>query len=191
MNIGNEYLKVVQGRFRGVKELGDRTIQQLSEDDIHWALNETSNSIAIIVKHLSGNMISRWTDFLTTDGEKPNRNRDQEFIDNISSKKEMISIWEEGWNVLFDALSELKEEDLLKNINIRGESHSVIDAIERQMAHYAYHIGQIVYIGKQIKNNNWKTLSIPKGQSEEYLQRMLKNNRESKQNRTINGGKNS
>lgn len=177
MNVGHEYLKVVQERFRSVKELGDKTLEQLSESDIHWSLNETSNSIAIIVKHLSGNMISRWTDFLTTDGEKTIRNRDQEFIDNISSKNEMISIWEKGWDVLLDAIVELNDEDLLKNIYIRGESHSVIDAIERQMAHYAYHIGQIVYVGKQIKNDNWETLSIPIGQSEEYMKEMLKKNR--------------
>lgn len=179
MNIGQEYIKVVQERFRSVKELGDKTILQLSEEEMHWALNETSNSIAIIVKHLSGNMISRWTDFLTTDGEKPNRNRDQEFIDNLS-KKEMLLNWEKGWNVLFAALAELTEEDLLKNIYIRGEIHTVIDAIERQMVHYAYHVGQIVYIGKQLKNQEWKTLSIPIGQSEEYLKKMLKENRGSK-----------
>src|SRR5699024_8339638 len=106
MNIGQEYIKVVQERFRSVKDLGDKTILQLSEDELHWALNETSNSIAIIVKHLGGNMISRWTDFLTTDGEKPDRNRDQEFIDNLP-KKEMLLNWEEGWNVLFAALAEL------------------------------------------------------------------------------------
>ncbi|RDW20973.1 DUF1572 family protein [Oceanobacillus chungangensis] len=174
MTLGNEYLQVVQERFRSIKELGDKTIQRLSEDEIHWALNKSSNSIAIIVKHLSGNMISRWTDFLTSDGEKNNRKRDQEFIDTISSKQEMIIIWESGWNTLFRSIDNLVEEDLLKNINIRGESHMVIDAIERQIAHYAYHIGQIVYVGKQIKDEEWESLSIPKGNSEEYLQKMLK-----------------
>ncbi|MFC4023029.1 DUF1572 domain-containing protein [Oceanobacillus longus] len=177
MTVGNEYLKVVQEKFRSVKELGDKTIQQLSEDDIHWALNKSSNSISIIVKHLSGNMISRWTDFLTSDGEKTNRKRDQEFEDTISSKQEMISYWERGWNTLFKTIDNLNEEDLLKNINIRGESHTVIDAIERQMAHYAYHIGQIVYVGKQIKNEEWQNLSIPKGKSEVYLKQILKNHR--------------
>lgn len=169
MNFGNEYLKVVLERFKSVKELGDKTINQLSEDHIHWSLNEESNSIAVIVKHLSGNMVSRWTDFLTSDGEKSFRNRDQEFEDTISSKQELIAIWEKGWNILFDTLSDLGEQDLLKNIYIRSESHTVIDAIERQMAHYAYHIGQIVYIGKQLKNKDWQSLSIPKGQSEQYL----------------------
>src|SRR5690625_3814152 len=180
MNIGDEYLKVVQERFRGIKELGDKTIQQLSEEDIHWLLNDNSNSIAVIVKHVSGNMISRWTDFLTSDGEKPNRNRDDEFIDDVSSKQQLISIWENGWKTLFETIGELREEDLLKTIYIRGESHTVIDAIERQMSHYAYHIGQIVYIGKQIRDENWETLSIPKGKSKEYLHEMLKKNREPK-----------
>ncbi|MFD1849318.1 DUF1572 family protein [Oceanobacillus bengalensis] len=170
----------VQERFRSVKELGDKTIQQLSEDDIHWALNQSSNNIAIIVKHLSGNMISRWTDFLTSDGEKVNRERDQEFANTISSKQEMISIWEKGWSTLNKTINNLNEEDLLKNIYIRGESHTVIDAIERQMAHYGYHIGQIVYIGKQIKSEEWESLSIPKGKSEEYLRQMLKNQRKLK-----------
>lgn len=174
MSVGSEYLKVVLARFKSVKELGDKTIQQLSEDDIHWALNENSNSVAIIVKHLSGNMMSRWTDFLTTDGEKPDRNRDQEFINTISTKKEMLSMWEQGWHVLFDAINGLDETDLLEKVYIRGERHTVIDAIERQMVHYASHIGQIVYIGKQIKDDHWKTLSIPKGKSEAYLQDMLK-----------------
>lgn len=180
MTVANEYLKVVKERFRSVKELGDMTIQQLSEDDIHWSLNNSSNSIAIIVKHLSGNMISRWTDFLTTDGEKTTRNRDQEFENNISSKLEMISTWESGWNILFKTIDHLVEEDLLKNVYIRGESHTVIDAIERQMAHYAYHIGQIVYVSKQIKDREWESLSIPRGKSEEYLRQMLQNHRKLK-----------
>lgn len=173
MNLGNEYLKVIQERFSDVKDLGDKTIGQLSEEDIHWMLNKTSNSIAIIVKHLSGNMISRWSNFLTTDGEKSTRNRDQEFEDDLTSKQEMITVWEKGWHTLFDALSRLENRYLLKNITIRGEIHTVLEAIERQMAHYAYHVGQIVYIGKQLKGDDWETLSIPVGKSEEYLQRKL------------------
>lgn len=178
MNFGNEYLKVVRERFKSVKELGDKTINQLSEDDIYWVLNKESNSVAIIVKHLSGNMVSRWSDFLTSDGEKSYRNRDQEFENNISSKQELIAIWEKGWNILFDTLSDLGEQDLLKNIYIRSESHTVVDAIERQMVHYAYHVGQIVYIGKQLKDKDWKSLSIPKGKSEEYLEYMQKKHKE-------------
>lgn len=174
MNLGMEYLKVVQERFQSVKSLGDKTIMQVSEEDYRWALNETSNSIAVIVNHLSGNMVSRWTEFLTSDGEKPYRNREQEFEDIISSKQELIATWEKGWNTLFVTLNALKEEDLLKNIYIRGERHTVIEAIERQMSHYSYHIGQIVYIGKQLKGEKWESLSIPKGKSKEFLQQMLK-----------------
>lgn len=173
MNIGNEYLRIVIERFKSVKNLGDKTINQLSEEEIHWTYNNESNSVVIIVKHLSGNMVSRWTDFLTSDGEKEYRNRDEEFIDDISSKSELISVWEKGWKVLIAALAGLSEQDLLNNIYIRGESHLVLEAIERQMAHYAYHIGQIVYISKQLKDSNWKSLSIPKGKSGEYLKEML------------------
>ena len=173
MSLGNEYLKVVQERFTSVKSLGEKTISQLSEDDIHWIFNEASNSVAVIVKHVSGNMVSRWSDFLTTDGEKSDRNRDREFEVELLSKQELMTIWEKGWNALFEALNELSDQDLLKSISIRGERHTVLDAIERQMAHYAYHIGQIVFIGKQLKGDAWESLSIPKGSSEEYLQQML------------------
>ena len=174
MSIENEYLRIIKERFKSVKSLGDKAISQLSEEDIHWALNEKSNSVAVIVQHLSGNMVSRWTDFLNSDGEKPNRNREQEFINHLLTKDEMIGILEDGWNTLFKALHNLGGEDLLKKVYIRAESHLVIDAIERQLAHYAYHIGQIVYIGKQIKSEDWESLSIPKGQSDAYLQQMLK-----------------
>ena len=173
MVLGNEYLKVVEERFKAVKDLGDKTINQLAEDDIQWSFNDASNSIGVIIKHLSGNMISRWSDFLTTDGEKSDRKRDQEFENDISSKEDLITAWESGWNTLFNTLNKLTKEDLLKHIMIRGEDHIVLEAIERQMAHYAYHIGQIVYIGKQLKGENWRDLSIPKGKSEEYLQRKL------------------
>ncbi len=176
MNLGKEYLKVVQERFNNVKDLGDKTMRQLSNEEIHWSLNEASNSVAIIVKHVSGNMMSRWSDFLTSDGEKSYRNRDGEFEKDTTSKQELIRAWEKGWNTLFETLKALGEKDLLKSVYIRGESHSVLEAIERQMAHYAYHVGQIVYIGKQIKGEDWETLSIPKGKSEEYLQKMLKKN---------------
>lgn len=174
MSMETEYVRIIKERFKSVKSLGDKAIAQLSEEDIHWAFNEESNSVAVIVQHLSGNMVSRWTDFLNSDGEKPNRNREQEFIDHLLTKDEMMGILEDGWNTLFEALHYLSEEDLLKKVYIRAESHVVIDAIERQLAHYAYHIGQIVYIGKQIKSKDWNSLSIPKGQSEAYLQQMLK-----------------
>ncbi len=173
MDIGKEYLRIVKERFNSVKTLGDKTLNQLTEEEIHWNYNNESNSVAVIVKHLSGNMVSRWSDFLTSDGEKDYRNRDGEFIDDITTKAELITVWERGWKVLIDTLTDLTEQDLLKSINIRGESHLVLEAIERQMAHYAYHVGQIVYIGKQIKDKDWKSLSIPIGKSEDYLKEML------------------
>ena len=176
MNLGNEYLKIVQERFKSVKDLGDKTISQLSEENIHWVLNAGSNSVVVIVKHLSGNMISRWSDFLTSDGEKSSRNREQEFEDTLSSKQDLTITWERGWTILFETLSGLDEQDLLKTVYIRGEGHTVLDAIERQLAHYAYHIGQLVFIGKQLKAENWDSLSIPTGKSEEYLQKMLREN---------------
>lgn len=173
LSIGNEYLKVVIERFKGLKDLGDKTIQQLADSDIHWTYNEESNSVAIIVKHMSGNMVSRWTEFLISDGEKESRNRDDEFVDDLTSKYDLTIVWEKGWKVLFDALISLTEQDLLKHITIRSEKHSVIEAIERQVAHYAYHVGQIVFIGKQLKNGEWQNLSIPKGKSEVYLKEMI------------------
>lgn len=179
MSIEYEYLRIVKEGFNSVKKLGDKTIQQLAEEEIHWSLNEESNSIVVIVKHLCGNMVSRWTNFLHSDGEKPDRNRDQEFFDDLSSKKEMIRVLDHGWSTLFEALNHLEAKDLLKTVNIRGESHLVIEAIERQVAHYSYHIGQIVYIGKQMKGKAWESLSIPMGKSEEYLETMLKKHKPS------------
>lgn len=174
MSIGETYLKVVLERFTRVKADGDKTIAQLNNEQLHWAFNEDSNSIAVIVKHVSGNMISRWTDFLTTDGEKATRNRDDEFNDSIDSKEAILATWEKGWQVFLDVLQGLTEQDLLRSVMIRGQQHTVIDAIERQMAHYASHVGQIVYIGKQIKGDEWKTLSIPRGQSRAFTETMLK-----------------
>ncbi|WP_053218339.1 DUF1572 family protein [Virgibacillus senegalensis] len=173
MNLGKAYLNIVIQRFTSVKSLGEKAIRQLSEQDIHWTYNTESNSVAVIVKHLSGNMVSRWTDFLNSDGEKSSRNRDGEFENTIASKGELLEVWEHGWQTLFAALYDLTEADLLKTVYIRGEGHLVIDAIERQLAHYASHVGQIVYIGKQVKDAEWETLSIPKGKSQEYLEQML------------------
>ncbi|SEJ54725.1 Protein of unknown function [Bhargavaea ginsengi] len=168
MSIGKEYLKAVRGRFDQLKDQGDRAVAQLGEREIHYVPGAESNSIAVIVRHLSGNMISRWTDFLTTDGEKPDRNRDGEFETVSVTKAELQEISEAGWKVLFEALDSLDEDDLLKEILIRGEPHTVIEAMERHLSHVASHIGQIVYIAKMLKGENWKTLSIPKGQSEAY-----------------------
>lgn len=176
MKVADEYLKVIQGRFIAVKAQGGNTLNQLNDHDIHWTFNNTSNSIVVIVKHVSGNMISRWTDFLITDGEKDTRKRDEEFIDDIASHSELISIWEKGWDVLFTTIQNLTSDDLLKEVKIRGEKHTVIDAIERQLSHYSSHVGQIIYIAKLMRGTDWKTLSIPIGKSEEFLQEKLEDN---------------
>jgi Protein of unknown function (DUF1572) len=166
MNIA--YLESAKKQFEYYKMLGEKTIIQLPNDKLFWQYNEESNSIATIVKHLSGNMLSRWTDFLTTDGEKKSRHRDEEFENTITSKTELIQKWNEGWNCLFDALNALQEEDFSKIIYIRNQGHTVVDAINRQLAHYPYHIGQMVFLGKMICNQKWLSLSIPKGNSNTY-----------------------
>ncbi|HEX2845665.1 MAG TPA: DUF1572 family protein [Chitinophagaceae bacterium] len=170
-SIGKEYLSTAIRRFRQYKELGDKTFAQLNDADFHYHTGNESNSIAVIIQHLSGNMLSRWTNFLTEDGEKTWRQRDEEFNNHISySKQQLIDIWEKGWDCLLDTLGSLKEDDLLKTIYIRKEALSVIDAINRQLAHYPYHVGQIVYIGRMIRKETWKSLSIPPGQSDQYNQ---------------------
>lgn len=155
-------------RFEYYKMLGDQSFAQLSEEEIFWQFNEESNSIAAIVKHMAGNMLSRWTNFLTEDGEKVWRNRDAEFINTFKKKREVLAYWEKGWACLFEALAQITEENLYATIYIRSEAHSVIDAVFRQLAHYPYHIGQIVYIAKMLKNENWKTLSIARNKSGEF-----------------------
>ncbi|WP_430509391.1 DUF1572 family protein [Gottfriedia solisilvae] len=175
MSVEKLFLSNSLKEFQGIKKLGDLTMKQLSYEELVWQPSSESNSIAIIVKHLSGNMISRWTDFLTLDGEKTWRNRDQEFEGTYSSKEEMLAAWEKGWDVVFSAIQNLKEDDILKTITIRGEAHFVLQAIHRQISHYGYHIGQIVYVGKQVKNEQFTSLSIRRGQSEQYLNEKLKN----------------
>ncbi|WP_020154275.1 DUF1572 family protein [Caldibacillus debilis] len=162
MEIGKEYLKVVKDRFREMKRIGERAMEQCSDEGLFHSFNEESNSIAIIVKHLSGNMVSRWTDFFHTDGEKPDRNRDEEFINRWKTREEIMASWEKGWTVFFRALEEIKEEDLLKTVTIRNEPHTVLQAIVRQMYHYSYHIGQIVYAAKLLTGTDWQTLTIPR-----------------------------
>lgn len=166
--ITNEYLQSVKLQFEYYKLLGEKTFEQISEEQLFWHYNDDCNSIAILVKHLCGNMISRWTDFLTTDGEKEWRNRDAEFENNLNSKDEVLFIWHRGWQCLFDAINTLDENDLMKTIYIRNQGHTVLEAINRQLAHYPYHIGQIVSIGKELKGNQWNSLSIPKGNSDAY-----------------------
>lgn len=162
MGIGQELLTSAIGTFKSAKRIGDRTIERLSDEELNRTPASESNSIAIIVKHLHGNMISRWTDFLTTDGEKPTRQRDAEFEGEPLTKEELLRLWESGWDTLFRALEQLEESDLLRTVRIRGEAHTVIKAIQRQVSHYGYHVGQIVYIGKLIRNGQWDSLSIPK-----------------------------
>ncbi|MGZ3753346.1 MAG: DUF1572 family protein [Mucilaginibacter sp.] len=162
---GNNYLSATLKLFRYYKSLADGAIAQVNDEQIHWQYNPDSNSIASIIKHIAGNSLSRWTDFLTDDGEKHWRNRDDEFEDTISTREELMSLWEKGWECLFDAIDPLTENDLVHIVYIRNEGHTVIEAINRQLAHLPYHIGQIVFIAKMITGEHWKSLSIPKGQS--------------------------
>jgi hypothetical protein len=164
----NDFLESVKKQFEYYKMLGDKTFSQLQDEKLFWQYNEDSNSIAIIVKHLWGNMLSRWSNFLTTDGEKEWRNRDAEFENDILTRLELIEKWEEGWKCLFNALNNLTTDDLQKEIYIRNQGHSIMEAINRQLAHYPYHVGQIVFIGKMATDNNWTSLSIPKGNSKAY-----------------------
>lgn len=163
------FLKDSIKRFKYYKELGDKTFDQLGEDDFFFQPSSESNSVAVIVRHMHGNMLSRWTHFLTEDGEKDWRSRDAEFDETRSSKTQILAWWEEGWKCLFATLENLQPEDLSKTITIRTEPLLVYDAILRQLAHYPYHVGQIVYIGRLLKNKDWKSLSIPKGDSAVYL----------------------
>ena len=171
-SLGKIYLESVIKRFISYKDLADKTFDQLEDFDFHYTPDPESNSIATIVQHVSGNMLSRWTNFLTEDGEKETRNRDEEFEETRETKSEIIQRWENGWKCLLDTLKSLKEEDLHKTIYIRREPLFAIDAINRQLAHYPHHIGQIVYVGKMIRKHNWKSLSIPRGKSADYNKMM-------------------
>lgn len=164
----NNYLESVKKQFKYYKMLGDKTFSQLTEEALFWQYNEDSNSIAMIVNHLHGNMLSRFTDFLTADGEKAWRNRDLEFEPQTITKDAVVKQWKEGWKCLFNAINPLTETDLNQIIYIRNEGHTVIEAINRQLAHYPYHIGQIVMLGKMLAKNGWQSLSIPKGKSQVY-----------------------
>ncbi len=166
----NDYLNSVTKQFEYYKLLGEKTFGQLEDSQLFWQANAESNSIAIIVQHLWGNMMSRWTDFLSSDGEKDWRNRDAEFETVIQTREELLSRWNEGWNCLFQALQSIEERQLEHIIYIRNQGHTVMEAINRQLAHYPYHIGQIVFIGKLCMNDSWQSLSIPKGNSAVYNQ---------------------
>jgi hypothetical protein len=165
---GNNYLSSVGKLFRYYKSLGDEAIGQINEEQIHWQYNQESNSIAIIIKHIAGNSLSRWTDFLTADGEKQWRNRDEEFEDTISSKEDLIALWEKGWECLYNAIDPLTGDDSMRTVYIRNEGHTVTEAINRQLAHIPYHIGQIIFVAKMLSAQNWNSLTIPKGQSDAF-----------------------
>lgn len=164
------YLKSVLQQLKYYKSLGEKAMEQVSEENLFWEYDNESNSIAVIIRHLSGNMLSRWTDFLHTDGEKEWRNRDVEFNNAVVSREAIMAVWEQGWSCVFHAIGSLQEEDLNKTIYIRNEPHSVVQAINRQLAHYPYHVGQIVYIAKMRVAGSWRSLSIPKGMSDTYNQ---------------------
>lgn len=163
------YLDDAITTFRAYKKLAEKALDQLRDEEYFITIDEESNSVAVVMKHLAGNMLSRWTQFLTTDGEKPERNRDMEFvIAPQTSKTEILDYWEKGWQRTFQALEALQPEDLLRTVMIRGETHTVMQAINRQLAHYPYHIGQMVFLAKHFRSTNWKSLSIPKNKSAEF-----------------------
>jgi len=162
------YLADSLSLFRMYKAMGERAMAQLSDEELSRPLDEESNSIALIVKHMAGNMRSRWTDFLTSDGEKPDRNRDTEFVEPPATRTALTALWEDGWKAVFGALEPLTDADLDRRVMIRGEAHSVMQAINRQIAHYAMHMGQIILIAKHYKGADWQTLSIPKNKSAAY-----------------------
>ena len=167
--IVQNYFDDALSSFRAYKKLADKAVAQLKDEEFFVTLDEEANSVAVVMKHMAGNMLSRWTDFLTSDGEKPNRNRDMEFvIEPHTSKDDVLAYWERGWKSVFDALEPLRLEDFEKKITIRGEEHTVVQAINRQMTHYAYHIGQIVFLAKHFRSAEWKSLSIPRNRSTDF-----------------------
>ncbi|MBP6822061.1 MAG: DUF1572 family protein [Acidobacteria bacterium] len=172
--LAKHYLENSITEFRSIKKLAERALHQLNEKEFFVAIDAESNSIAILIKHLAGNMRSRWVDFLTSDGEKPDRNRDQEFVlDEATTRQQVMEWWEQGWQYVFDALVPLQPEDVMRTVVIRHEPHTVVQAISRQTAHYATHVGQIVFLAKHLKGSDWKTPSVPRGKSEEFRQMMI------------------
>ncbi|MCU1285142.1 MAG: hypothetical protein JWO13_1492 [Acidobacteriales bacterium] len=171
--VGQEYLDDMRQMFRDYKKMAEKAMAQVSDEQLFYAPDAESNSIAVIVKHMAGNMRSRWTDFLTSDGEKPDRNRDGEFeATDEKSREWVMKTWEDGWKIFFDAVEPLQPADLAKTIYIRHQPHSVLQAINRQLAHYSSHIGQIVFLAKHIKSSDWETLSIARGKSADANQKM-------------------
>lgn len=168
MSIAAEFMAAIINAFEANKRLADRAVEQVPDAKLHAALDANTNSIAVIMKHVAGNLTSRWTDFLTTDGEKPGRIRDDEFVDSFGSRAELLEAWERGWACLFQSLKSLGPEDLEKTVMIRGEPHSVPLALERSLGHTCYHIGQIVQVARIHSGEKWKTLTIPRGGSEQF-----------------------
>ena len=170
--IGSHYLEDVLKSFRKIKSLAERAAAQLDDEEFFRAIDEESNSVALIMKHMSGNMRSRWTDFLTTDGEKPDRDRESEFVSEGEDRSSVMERWEAGWACVFGAIESLVPGDLLRTVTIRHEPHTVIAAINRQVEHYAHHGGQIVFLSKHLKSRDWKTLSIPRGGASAFNEQM-------------------
>ena len=162
------YLEDSVALFRYYKKLAERAMEQVTDEQLFANLDEEANSIAIVVKHMAGNMRSRWTDFLTTDGEKPDRDRDTEFVDPPATREALLAAWEDGWNRVFGALEPLSDADLGRTVTIRGEAHSVMQAVNRQVAHYSHHVGQIVLLAKHFACDHWQSLSVPRNKSEEF-----------------------
>jgi len=171
-NFTTSYLEDSLTLFRYYKKLAERAMERLTDEQLVAVLDPEMNSIAIIVKHMAGNMRSRWTDFLNTDGEKADRNRDSEFVEPPANQEELLRVWESGWARVFAALEALTETDMTRSVVIRGETHSVMQAISRQLAHYAYHVGQVVFLAKHFQHADWGILTVPRGQSEKYNQQV-------------------
>lgn len=172
VEIGRAFIDATMSSYRANKGWADQAIGQVSDDNLHVALDANTNSIAVIMKHVAGNLLSRWTDFLTTDGEKPWRNRDDEFVDTFTSRAEVLAHWERGWQQLFNSLSALTPDDLGRTVTIRGEPHTVALATQRSLAHTAYHVGQIILIARVLAGDHWQTITIPRGASASFNQRV-------------------
>jgi len=172
LKLTTSYLEDSLTLFGYYKKLAERAMEQLTDEQLFTMLDEEANSIGIIVKHMAGNMRSRWTNFLTTDGEKPDRDRDSEFVDPPLTRKALMDVWEDGWSYVFQALEPLSDADLGRTVTIRGEPHSVMQAVNRQMAHYAHHVGQIVLLAKHFAHDRWESLSVPRNRSTEFNQKV-------------------
>ena len=186
-SLGAHFLEDALKSFRDYKRLAEGAVEQVDEADLFRTIDDESNSIAVNMKHMAGNMFSRWTDFLTSDGEKPNRERDMEFVMlPETTKADLVEYWKKGWQCVFDAVEPLTADDLMRIVKIRGQDHTVVQAINRQIAHYAYHVGQIVYLAKHFKSSGWQTLSVPKNKSAEfnrYLEERIRNSTASSEGR--------